>query len=276
MATTEVKTKAPASAAAPVPEVETPVSKPKFLLPTAPVKAVRQSPKNLIIFAKPKVGKTSLIAQLPNCLILDLENGTDYVDAMKIKAASIDDIREIGREIKAAGCPYTFIALDTMTALEDMCVPYAEQLYSATPMGKNWFVEGKPKYGNILNLPNGAGYPWLRQAFTKVVDYVKTLAPHVILVCHIKDTLLEKNGAEFTALDLDLTGKLKRISSSQSDAIGYLYRKGDQNILSFKTTDEVACGARPEHLRNQEIVISEMTETGIKTNWDKVYVELSK
>lgn len=282
MATTEIKSKvsvvppagAPATSA-PVPAVEIPAAK-KFTLPTAPVKALRQSPKNLIIFSKPKVGKTSLLAALPNCLILDLENGTDYVDAMKIKASSIEDIREIGREIKAAGCPYEFIALDTMTALEDMCVPYAEQLYSATPMGKNWFTEGKPKYGNILNMPNGAGYPWLRQAFTKVVDYVKTLAPHVILVGHIKDTLLEKNGAEFTALDLDLTGKLKRISSSQSDAIGYLYRKGEQNILSFKTTDEVACGARPEHLRNQEIVISEMTETGMKTNWDKIYVELSK
>lgn len=280
MATTEIKSTAkttatPATPAAAVPAIETPAAK-KFVLPTAPVKAVRQSPKNLIIFAKPKVGKTSLLAQLPNCLILDLESGTDYVDALKIKASSIDDIREIGREIKAAGNPYSFIAVDTITALEEMCIPFAEQLYSATPMGKNWAVEGKPKYGNILNLPNGAGYPWLRQAFTKVIDYVKTLAPHVILVGHIKDTLLEKNGAEFTAMDLDLTGKLKRISSSNSDAIGYLYRKGEQNILSFKTTDEVSCGARPEHLRNKEIVISEMTEEGLKTFWETIYVELSK
>ena len=161
MSTTEIKsTPAKSMSPAPVPEVEVPtapIAKSKFVLPTAPVKAVRQSPKNLIIFSKPKVGKTSLLAQLPNCLILDLESGTDYVDALKIKANSIDDIREIGREIKAAGNPYRFIALDTITALEDMCVPYAEQLYSATPMGKNWFVEGKPKYGSILNLPNGAG-----------------------------------------------------------------------------------------------------------------------
>jgi energy-coupling factor transporter ATP-binding protein EcfA2 len=271
---TEIKSKVSPEAAVAAPEVEIPAK--KFVLPTAPVKAVRQSPKNLIIFSKPKVGKTSLLAALPNCLILDLESGSDYLDALKIKASSIDDIREIGREIKAAGCPYTFIALDTITALEDMCVPYAEQLYAATPMGKTWFTEGKLKYGSLLNMPNGAGYPWLRQAFTKVVDFVKTLAPHVILVGHIKDTLLEKNGAEFTAMDLDLTGKLKRISSSNSDAIGYLYRKGDQNILSFKTTDEVACGARPEHLRNKEIVISEMTEEGLKTHWEEIYVELSK
>ena len=106
------------------------------------------------------------------------------------------------------------------------------------------------------------------------MEYVKTFADHVILVGHIKDTLLEKNGVEFNALELDLTGKLKRISTSKSDAIGYLYRKGDKCIMSFKTSDEVGCGARPEHLRNQEIVVSEVGEDGkIKVDWTKIFVD---
>ena len=42
--------------------------------------------------------------------------------------------------------------------------------------------------------------------------------------------LLEKAGADFTSGQiLDLTGKMKRIVTSQSDAIGYLYRKGNKN-----------------------------------------------
>jgi len=117
-------------------------------------------------------------------------------------------------------------------------------------------------------------YPWLREAFTKVIDFVKTWAPRIILVGHVKDIVLEKNGAEFNALDLDLTGKLKRITSSQSDAIGYLYRKGSKNILSFKTTDEISCGARPEHLRNKEIVLSELNDDDtININWNNVYID---
>jgi energy-coupling factor transporter ATP-binding protein EcfA2 len=245
-----------------------------FVLPTSIVKATIKSPKNMVIFSKPKVGKTTLLSQLPNCLIIDLEEGADYVDALKVKADSVAKIREIGEAIIAAGKPYKFIALDTITALETMCVPYAEQLYSKSSMGKNWYSKGKPEYGSLLNLPNGAGYPWLRQAFENVIAYVKTLAPHVILVGHIKDTLLEKNGAEFNSLELDLTGKIKRITTSNSDAIGYLYRKGNKNILSFKTSDEIACGARPEHLRNKEILISEYDEEGnIITHWDQVFME---
>jgi hypothetical protein len=247
--------------------------KPKIVLPTAKIAAAQQSPKNLIVFSKPKVGKTSLFAQLEDCLILDLESGTDYIDAMKIQAHSVEDIKDIGEAIVAQGKPYKYVAVDTITALEEMCIPYAELIYSRTSMGKNWFSKLKPEYGSILNMPNGAGYPYLREAFTKIIEYIKTWAPRVILIGHIKDVMLEKAGADFNSMDLDLTGKLKRITTSQSDAIGYLFRKGNQNILSFKTTDEVSCGARPEHLRNQEIVISEMTDKGLVTHWDKVYID---
>lgn len=251
-----------------------------IVLPTSKLAPAIQSPKNLIIFSKPKVGKTSLLAQLENCLILDLESGTDYVEAMKIKASNIEDIKKIGKAIKDAGNPYKYIAVDTITALEEMCIPYAEELYAKTPMGVNWFNPdpekgGKLKYKTIINMPNGAGYPWLREAFNKVVDYIKTWAPHIILVGHIKDVLLEKNGTEFTSMDLDLTGKLKRIATSQSDAIGYLYRKGNKNILTFKTSDEVSCGARPDHLRNVDIVISEFDSEQNKfiSHWDKVFID---
>lgn len=248
----------------------------EIILPKKKSAAVHKSPKNLIIFSKPKVGKTTLLADLEDCLIIDLEKGSDYVDAMKIQASSVEDIKAIGEQIKKEDYPYKYIALDTITALEEMCIPFAEAIYSKQPMGKNWFTEktgGKAIYGSILSLPNGAGYPYLREAFTKVIEYVKTLAPRVILIGHIKDILLEKGGTEFNSLDLDLTGKLKRITTSQSDAVGYLYRKGNKNILSFKTTDEVACGARPEHLRNEEITISELVDGQLLTHWEKVFID---
>ena len=253
-------------------------------LPRQKTKAAFKSPNNLIIFSKPKVGKTSLLAELDDCLIIDLEKGSDFVDALKLQAKTVQDIKKIGEEIKKADYPYKYVALDTVTALEEICVPYAESLYSKKSVGKNWFKKnaegkllkesGKAQYGNILNLPNGAGYIYLREAVTKIVEYVKTLAPRIILVGHIKDTMLEKSGAEFTSSDLDLTGKIKRILTSQSDAVGYLYRKGNQNILSFATSDGVACGARPAHLRNAEIVVSEITKDGeFVTHWDKVYID---
>jgi hypothetical protein len=248
-------------------------TEPKIELPLKPVKALTQSPKELIIFSKPKVGKTTLLAGLENCLILDFEDGSDYVEALKLKVNSIDELKAIGKAIKEADYPYKYIAVDTVTALEEFCVNYAEDLYSKSSVGKNWFTEGKLKYGVITNMPQGAGYQWLRTAYNKVLDYIRSLAPRIILMGHVKDTILEKAGNEFNSLDLDLTGKIKRITASNSDAIGYLYRKGNQNILSFKTNDEISCGARPEHLRNKEVVVSEATDSGTATYWDKIYID---
>jgi len=141
-------------------------------LPLEKVKATSQSPSNLIIFSKPKTGKTTLFASLENCLILDLENGADYIDAIKLKASSVEEIKHIGKAIKDAGNPYDYVAIDTITALEEMCIPYAEELYSRTPMGKSWFTSAKAQYGTIISLPNGAGYYWLREAFDKIMNYL--------------------------------------------------------------------------------------------------------
>lgn len=247
---------------------------PGITLPTGIVGAVTKSPKNLVIFSKPKVGKTTLLSQLPDSLLIDLEDGSDYVAAVKIKITTIQELFNVEQAILNAGKPYKYIAIDTISALEELCIPYAEFLYSKSPMGANWFTVGKPKHGSILNMANGAGYPWLRQAFEDVVKRFKVLAPRLILLGHVKDTMLEKNGSTFEALDLNLTGKLKQFTTSKSDAIGYLYRKGNKNILSFKTQDEILCGARPEHLRNKEVVISEIAEDGtVTTHWDQIFID---
>lgn len=236
-----------------------------IVLPTKKVKANRVNPKRLIIYSKPKTGKTSAFAGLDGNLIIDLENGADYVEAIKVKANNLQELKEIGKAIKEANYPYEYVTIDTVTALEDMVMPLAINLYKQTAMGKNYSGD------SILTLPNGAGYLYIRQAFFQVLDFIDTLAPQIILSGHIKDKQVDDKGEMVMSANIDLTGKIKSLICANADAIGYMYRKGDQTILSFKTNEEVTCGARPEHLRNEEIVISEMKDGKLETYWDKVY-----
>lgn len=129
----------------------------KIVLPMEAAPAKIKNPRNLIIFSKYKVGKTSALAQLPNSLIIDLENGSDYVSGRILKANSVEDIKTIGKAIEEAGKPYKYVIIDNVTKLEEMCIPYAELLYSKTLPGKNWFTQSKSQYGGLLALPNGAG-----------------------------------------------------------------------------------------------------------------------
>jgi hypothetical protein len=219
-----------------------------------------------VIYSKPKTGKTSAYAGLDDNLIIDLENGTDYVDAMKIKVSSLQELLDAGKAIKAAGKPYKYVTIDTVTALEDMIMPLAVKLYKTTSMGKNFDGD------NVTTLANGAGYLYIRQAFFQVLDFIDTLAPTIILSGHIKDKVVDDKGEMVMAANIDLTGKIKSLICANADAIGYMYRKGNKTILSFKTNDEVTCGARPVHLRNEEVVVSEMVDGVLTVSWDKVFV----
>lgn len=93
-----------------------------MILPRKPIGPSVQNPKKLLIFSKPKSGKTTLLAGLPGCLIIDLEEGSDYVEAIKIKAPTLEDLIDVGKAIKAENEKegkkiYPYIAIDTVTKL---------------------------------------------------------------------------------------------------------------------------------------------------------------
>lgn len=171
-------------------------------LPTAKVPATTQDPKNLIIFGLPKCGKTTVLSTLENNLILDTENGSDYVSALKIKINNLKDLQETCKAIKEANYPYKFITIDTVTAIEDMTKPLAIKYYRESPM----FSE---KYAQVVepqSLPNGCGWSFWRQAIEKVIEMVAQCTPNLIICGHVKDTKLDEN-ASGSVKDLDLAGK---------------------------------------------------------------------
>jgi len=230
-------------------------------LPTTKVKASRKSPKNMIIYGPPKIGKTTVLSQLDNCLILDLENGSDMVDALKIKVNNLKELANVGREIIKQGKPYKYIAIDTISKLEEWCEAEAKQMYKLTAMGKNFDKNNEGL--SILSLPNGGGYLYLRLAYKKWIDRLNLLADRIILVGHLRDKMLEKKGKEVSVKDLDLTGKIKQMTCSNTDAIGYVYREGEETMISFNSLEDITAGTRCEHLKGKTMPLK----------WSNIYID---
>lgn len=242
-----------------------------LVLPTSKIPAVSVNPKFLIIYGRPKAGKTSCLAQLENNLIIDLEGGSQFIDAMAVQARSVNELGEIAQAIRAKNKEvghnfYKHITIDNATRLEEICLSYAKLLYMQSPVGKNY------KGDDVRTLPNGSGYMYIRQAVRKVIDMFKDLCDEFILVGHVKDVQIEQNGEELSEMALDLVGKLSAIVCGEADAVGYLYRKGNETHISFKGGDGTIKEARAPHLRGQDIIIATGNEDGtITTYWDKIY-----
>jgi len=229
----------------------------EIVLPSEKIAVTNRNPRTTIIYSQPKMGKTTLIAELPDCLLIDLESGSDFVEALKVKVSSLKELYKVGEQIKAKGKPYKYVAIDTITALEQWCEETAKSMYMNTPMGKNFKGE------SVLTLPNGAGYLYLRLAFKKWLDYCGTLAEHIILVGHLKDKMINKDGKEVAAKDLALTGQIRTITCANADAVGFLYRDKDELRINFQAKEELVCGSRCEHLKGQDFVFA----------WDKIYID---
>lgn len=259
-------------------------------LPTKTKKPTVLEPRIMVLFAHTKCGKTSNLAQLPNSLLIDLEDGADFYECMSInvKQEALKDnvnplkiLLDLPAMIRKAnadngGVPvYDFIILDTTSALEDMATQLALIRYKQSPIGKN-FTDT-----SVLKLPSGAGYYLLREAFEELYEGFKGLAGKcLILSGHVKSANINKKGADLIAKDLNLTGKLKLIVSSQADAIGFMYRdnKYKSNVLSFLTEEQdLASGSRLPYLSGKEIVISNLNEKGeLATYWDQVFPSIGK
>jgi len=217
-----------------------------------------------VIYGQPKVGKTTALSMLDDCLIIDLEDGTDMLEALKLKVNNLKELEEAGAEIIKAGKPYKYVAIDTITKLEEWAEKEATQMYLKSPMGKT-FWEKNPEKPSVLTLPNGAGYLWLRIAYKKWIDAFRKLAEHVILVGHVRDKMIvDKQGHEVSASDLDLTGKIKSITCASADAIGYLYRDKEGDLaISFLAGKEIASGSRAQYLAGKKF----------KLDWSKIFVD---
>lgn len=246
-------------------------------LPTERQSPVSYNPKLMVLYGRPKSGKSSIMASLDSNLIIDLEDGYRALSVMKVKVNNAQEIFEVAQaisnKIKETGSmPYRFITIDNASRLEEFSLSYAAQLYRSTPMGQSWGML-KDRAGNVVKdpktnrpmpdpkadvrtLPNGSGYMYLRNAIKKLVDIFKPLCDTLILVAHVKDKQIKKDSEEMSEMTVDLAGKTGDIICGEADAIGYIFRRENKTIVSFKGGDDTLKEARPLHLRGKEFEVA--------------------
>jgi hypothetical protein len=243
-----------------------------IILPKTKIAVEGDNPRSILLYGPEKVGKTVFASSLEGALLIDLEDGSDYVEAMKLKVNNLNELQQVGGQILKENCPYKYVIVDSLTELESWLEWEATEDYMNSVIGR-WFNRTvdkdtwrptRPKetpptlpreeWKSVLSLGDGAGYLWLRIAFKRWHAKIKKLAPHIIYIGHMRDKIENKEGIEVTSKELDLTGKVRRIACQSVDAIGYMFRDKSGNLkISFVNNEELASGSRNEHLKGKII-----------------------
>jgi len=211
-------------------------------------KAVSNNPKTMLLYGAPKVGKTTALSKLDDCLIIDTEGGANmiegYVESVKDRAELITLLKEAqdGHEFK-------YVAIDTI----DRVATWADKA-----------VCEEEGVSAVQDLPFGKGFGLVREKVLNTIHFLKEIFPHVIIIGHRKWARAIVDGKAMVEPEsLDLTGKLKNMLMADCDAIGYVYRDEEKKklMVSFQANEALEAGSRSPHLRGKEIEL----------NWKLIY-----
>ena len=220
-------------------------------LPTKVIKSTTVNPSLLTVFGQSKVGKTTMLSKLNNCLIIDTEKGTRYVDALKVQVNNSADLKNTVRALKESDSQYNYLALDTI----DNVV--------------SWFEKDVARDNNVdsfAKIPFGDGYNQVRTRVMNMITALMDCCDHVIIIGHRKKTIIGNESVEVNVSSLDLSGKLKNYVMAKSDAIGFVYRDEEGHLkISFEASDEIEAGTRLPHLAGKilDFKWSEIYKTAI-------------
>jgi hypothetical protein len=224
------------------------------------VQKAAMSPHRLFIYGKPKIGKTTAIAQLPKHLIIDTEikgtkdggavGGTSFCDgAYSIIVGDLPTLREAHKYIVANGAEFDFIVIDTIDHIE------------------TWVSEdicAKHRVASIGDLPHGKGWAMARNQTIAVVETFAKAANKLIIVGHQKDG----HGEEQIEVEkVALTGKLKTHLCSIMDGVGRITRSAEGKLMiDFRTGNNTDAGCRIPRLANQLMEL----------DWKEIYPDIIK
>ena len=203
-------------------------------------KAISTNPKVLLLYGAPKVGKTTGLSQLKDCLIIDTEQGANMIEGYVEQANNREELINILKEAKD-GHDYEYIAIDTIDKVADWAEKTVCQEESVTA---------------IADLAYGKGFALVREKVLNTIKVIKEIFPNVIIIGHRKwaRAVLDSK-AIVEPESLDLTGKLKNMLMADCDAIGYVFRDDEKKklMVTFKANEALEAGSRSPHLRGKEL-----------------------
>ena len=167
----------------------------------------------VMLYGQPGVGKTSTAFTASNVLMLDCDNGA-YRSAFRKDIVDVtcwEDIANISEDDLKG---YDTVVIDTVGRLLDFL---AASLISGNP---------KLGYQGALSLQ---GYGQLKSQFAQWAKRLTTMGKDIVMIAHDKE---DKRGDE-TVVRPDIQGGSYGEVFKIADAVGYMYRGVDGNVLDF-------------------------------------------
>jgi hypothetical protein len=140
-------------------------------LPTESVPATQNiTDYNFLIMGDPGIGKSSLLASIPNYLLVDPIFGMKGLPGLKVNLGSWQDHLDLPERLsKIPRGAYAGIGLDTLNISYDICSAYVSKIL---------------KISHPSEMAHGTGWTRVTTEYTKWLQSMTLLGYHIVATCH--------------------------------------------------------------------------------------------
>jgi len=198
--------------------------------------------KYLLLYGKPKTGKTTMASRFPKNLLVAFEKGYNAIDGIKaVDVNKWSEFRQILRQLEKPEAQemYDTITIDTTTIAYEMC----EQ-----------FVCSQNGVQSIRDIPWGQGWTLVKKEFESCLRKITMLGYGLVLISHI-ETRKEKTAddSEIEILAPSMPKRCYEVVNQIVDIIGYIATEWDDEgnshrWLYTRQTPTVMAGSRFPYL----------------------------
>jgi len=197
--------------------------------------------KYVLLYGKPKSGKTTAAVQFPRALLCAFEKGYNAIGGVKpVDVDKWSDFKQVLRQLAKPEVKeiYETIVIDTVSIAWDLC----EQ-----------FVCAQNGVQKIADIPWGGGYSAAKKEFESTLRKITQLGYGVVLIAH-SATRIEKgaDGSDIEIISPELPKRAYEVCNGIVDIIGYIgneWVNGEQHRwLYTRETPTLFAGSRFKHL----------------------------
>lgn len=162
-----------------------------------------------LLYGPPKIGKTTLVSQMPKPIFICTEKRQDYVEIYPIDVRSWTEITAATKTLMQTKNDFKTWCIDTIPAAWDYCIASVCKKYGVSHL----FDLGKGKGWDIAKYHFRA---WLGE----VVDYVRAHNIGLVFIAHEKLEMATYKGEEDAMTVPYIQGSLKSALTPAVDIIG--------------------------------------------------------
>ena len=151
--------------------------------------------QKVLVYGRPKIGKSTLCSCFPSALFLATEPGLNWLDVASVNITTWEKFLDVCAEIAKGGHAYKTIIVDTIDGLKKLC--------------DNWVCRLKEidEIGDYKKF--GAYHISTNEMSTKLMKL--SLLPYgLVCVSHVRDIEVETKTKKYTRQTVDLSGGISR------------------------------------------------------------------